>query len=59
MISILSENVIRQTQPHEHHNETIPLTPEGVIGSRSTWKPEHEQETSFGGKTQSTILKEM
>ena len=28
--------------------ETIPLTPVGG----STWEPEHEQETSFGGTSQ-------
>ena len=38
--------------------ENIPSTPGGVIGG-STWKPEHEQETSFGGTSQKTeVLKE-
>ena len=36
--------------------ETIPLKPGGAMGG-STWKPEHEQETSFGGgKTQERRL---
>ena len=37
--------------------QTISLTSEGVIERRSTWEPEHEQETSFGGgKTQERRL---
>ena len=32
--------------------ENIPLTPVGG----STWEPEHEQETSFGGTSQRTKL---
>ena len=46
------------TQPDEPTSETIPLTPGGVIGGGSTWEPEHEQETSFRGKSQSTRVKE-
>ena len=30
----------------------------GVIEGGSTWEQEREQETTFGGKTQSTRLKE-
>ena len=36
--------------------ETIPLSPGG---EGPTLKPEREQETSFGGKTQRTRLKEL
>ena len=40
--------------------ETISFTPGGVIEEKSTWKPQREQETSFGGgKTQSAELKEL
>ena len=34
-----------ESRPDETGGESIPLTPVG----RSTWEPEHEQETSFGG----------
>ena len=33
---------------HPDEGETISFTLGGVIGG-GTWKPEHEQETSFGG----------
>ena len=36
----------------EPMSENIPLTPVGG----STWEPEHEQETSFGGESQRTEL---
>ena len=45
-------------QPDEPMVETILLAPGGVMGVESTWEPEHKQETSFGGNTQSTRLKE-
>ena len=35
--------------------ENIPFTPVGGGGS-STWEPEREQETSFGGESQRTKL---
>ena len=41
------------TQPDT--GKTIPFTPRGVIEGGSTW----DCETSFGGKTQSTRLKEV
>ena len=34
-----------ESRPYETGGESIPLTPVG----RSTWEPDHEQETSFGG----------
>ena len=37
----------------EPMDECIPLTP---VGGGSTWEPEHEQETSFGGESQRTKL---
>ena len=37
----------------ETTDETFPLTPVGV---GSTWEPEREQETSFGGESQRTRL---
>ena len=36
-----------ESRPEEPTNECIPLTP---VGGGSTWKPAHEQETSFGGR---------
>ena len=33
--------------------ESIPFTP---VGGESTWEPEREQETSFGGESQRTKL---
>ena len=45
-------------QPDET-GKTIPFTPGGVIEGGPTWEPESEQETSFGGKTQRTRLKEV
>ena len=42
-----------ETRPKEPTGENIPLTP---VGGGSTWEPEHEQETSFGGESQRTRL---
>ena len=41
-----------ESRSEEPMGENIPLTPEG----RSTWEPEHKQETSFGGESQRTRL---
>ena len=46
-----------ESRPEEPTDERIPLDPvtpgrEGV----QTWKPEHEQETSFGGRSRTSIL---
>ena len=43
-----------ESRPDEPTGENIPLTP---VGGRSTWEPEREQETSFGGESQRTRLK--
>ena len=42
-----------ESRPEEPTGENIPLTP---VGGGSTWEPEHEQETSFGGECQRTRL---
>ena len=41
-----------ESRPDEPTGENIPLTPVGG----STWEPEHERETSFGGTSQRTRL---
>ena len=41
-----------ESRPEEPTDEHISLTP---VGGRSTWEPEREQETSFGGR--STLLR--
>ena len=41
-----------KSRPEEPTNEHIPLTP---VGGGSTWEPEREQETSFGGKSLETL----
>ena len=41
-----------ESRSDESTGENIPLTP----GGGSTWEPEREQETSFGGKSQRTKL---
>ena len=43
-----------ESRPEEPTNEHIPLDP--VTPGRSTWEPEREQETSFGGESQRTKL---
>ena len=44
-----------ESRPEEPTGENIPLTP----GGGSTWEPEREQETSFGGESQKTrVLKD-
>ena len=43
-----------ESRPEEPTGENIPLTP----GEGSTWEPEREQETSFGGESQRTKVKE-
>ena len=45
-----------KSRPEEPTGENIPLTPGG---GESTWEPECEQETSFGGEShESEISKE-
>ena len=43
-----------RTDNHTETGENIPFTP--VEGGGSTWEPEREQETSFGGESQRTKL---
>ena len=43
-----------RTDDHTETGENIPFTPVG--GRSSTWEPEREQETSFGGESQRTKL---
>ena len=43
-----------ESRPEEPTDENIPLDP--VTPGRSTWEPTREQETSFGGESQSTKL---
>ena len=45
-----------ELRPDEPMDEDIPLPPVTPVGGRSTWKPEHEQEMSFGGESQRTSL---
>ena len=42
-----------KSRPDEPMGESIPLT---SVGGGSTWEPEREQETSFGGTSQRTRL---
>ena len=44
-----------ESRPEEPTNEHIPLDPV-TPGRSSTWEPENEQETSFGGESQRTKL---
>ena len=46
-----------ESRPDDHTEtgKNIPFTPVGGGGS-STWEPEREQETSFGGESQRTKL---
>ena len=43
-----------ESRPEEPTDERIPLIPER--GGSSTWEPEHEQETSFGGISRTSVL---
>ena len=42
-----------ESRPEKPVGGKIPLTP---VGGGSTWEPEHEQETSFGGESKRTKL---
>ena len=58
-IDPFGDHVKTDEQPYKT-GETIPLISGGVGGvGGATWEPEHEQETSFRGKTQRTRLKEV
>ena len=52
-IDPFGENGLR---PEEPTNEHIPLDPVTPVGGGSTSEPECEQETSFGGRSHSSIL---
>ena len=42
----------RSEEPTDEHIPLDPVTP----GGSSTWEPEHEQETSFGGRSRTSML---
>ena len=44
-----------ESSPEEPTDEHIPLDPV-TPGRSSTWEPEHEQETSFGGRSHTSVL---
>ena len=44
-----------ESRTEDPTDENIPLAP---VGGGSTWGPEHEQETSFGGKSLETLIYE-
>ena len=43
-----------ESRPEEPMDEHIPLDP--VTPGSSTWEPTHEQETSFGGRSHTSVL---
>ena len=45
-----------ESRPEEPTDENIPLDPVTLVGRGSTWEPEHEQETSLGGRSHTSIL---
>ena len=45
-----------ESRPEEPTDEHIPLDLVTPVGGGSTWKPEHEQETSFGGRSRTSVL---
>ena len=46
-----------ESRPEEPTDEHIPLDPITPVGGGSTWEPDRgEQETSFGGESQTTKL---
>ena len=47
-INPFGEHESRPEEPTDEHIPLDPVTPAG--GGRSTWEPEREQETSFGGR---------
>ena len=46
----------RESRPEDPTDEHIPLDPVTPVGGGSTWEPEREQETSFGGRSRTSIL---
>ena len=51
-IDRFEEHDLRPDEPTDEHIPSDPVTP----GKSSTWEPESEQETSFGGESQRTKL---
>ena len=45
-----------ESRPEEPTNEHIPLDPVTPVGGGSTWELECKQETSFGGRSHTSIL---
>ena len=54
-----------ESRPEEPTDENIPLTPvggrstwdpRGVLGPVGPWEPTREQETSFGGRSRTSVL---
>ena len=45
-----------ESRPEEPTDENIPLDPVTPVGGGSTWELEREQETSFGGRSHTSIL---
>ena len=45
-----------ELRPEEPTDENIPSDPVTPVGGGSTWELEHEQATSFGGRSHTSIL---
>ena len=45
-----------ESRPEEPTDENIPLDPVTPVGGGSTWEPECEQVTSFGGRSHTSML---
>ena len=45
-----------ESRPEEPTDEHIPLDLVTPVGGGSTWELEHEQETSFGGRSRTSVL---
>ena len=45
-----------ELRPEEPTDEHIPLDPVTPVGGESIWELEHEQQTSFGGRSRASIL---
>ena len=54
-IDSFGEHESRPEEPTDAHIPLDPVTPVG--GGISTWEPEHEQETSFGGTSRKSVLR--
>ena len=52
-IDPFGEHESRSEEPTDEH---IPLDPVTPVGGGSTWEPTREQETSFGGRSRTSIL---